>query len=89
MDPKQHCIILLGLEKKLLHYQQQTAIFGSGLSGKAMQVTFKNWAYALANEPTTEGNPVYVWVDEQGGIWQPVGLNVQFVASSFSTSSSS
>ena len=70
-------------------YQQQTAIFGSGLSGKAMQVTFKNWAYALTNEPTTEGNPVYVWVDEQGGIWQPVGLNVQFVASSFSTSSSS
>ena len=64
-------------------YQQQTAEFGSGLNVSASQVTFKNWAYAITDEPTIGGNPVYAWVDDQGGIWQALGINAQFVAATF------
>ena len=37
-------------------YQQQTAEFGSGPNVSALQVTFKNWAYAITDEPTIGGN---------------------------------
>lgn len=56
---------------------------GSGLEGKAMQATFKNWNFVLSIEANENGNLIYEWVDEQGGSFEQTNARASQIAASY------
>ncbi|MFN7117865.1 MAG: hypothetical protein ACK4TA_13780 [Saprospiraceae bacterium] len=58
-------------------------VFGSGANGKAIEITFKNWTYLLATNAGPQGNEIWQWVDEMGGVWQNTGLRAIKIVSSW------
>lgn len=44
-------------------------VLGTGANGVVLQVSVKNWAYALSTKASAKGNEVLIWQDEMGGMW--------------------
>lgn len=49
-------------------------VYALGADGVVLQVSCKNWSYALSTKATEQGNEVLSWADENGGMW--VGTNM-------------
>lgn len=51
-----------------------SGVYALGADGVVLQVSCKNWSYALSTKATDQGNEVLSWADENGGMW--VGTNM-------------
>ncbi|MEL6391279.1 MAG: hypothetical protein AAFR97_00915 [Bacteroidota bacterium] len=56
---------------------------GSGLEGKTLQITSKNWSYALSSDINEDGNMIYMWQDVAGGQFQSTGMRASYIATTF------
>ncbi|MBL7780253.1 MAG: hypothetical protein JNM22_03480 [Saprospiraceae bacterium] len=58
-----------------------TGPVGSGANGSTLEITFKNNIYALSTNGNEQGNDVLIWVDTQGGVFEPTGVQaIQILA---------
>lgn len=51
-----------------------SGVYALGADGVVLQVSCKNWSYALSTKAEVKGNEVLIWADENGGMW--VGTNM-------------
>ncbi len=63
---------------------QTTGSAGSGADGSTLEVTFKNNIYLLSTNGNEKGNDVLIWVDTQGGVFEPTGVQAIQILASYS-----
>lgn len=56
---------------------------GSGLDRETVQISFKNWTYALSTDINSEGNLICEWVDTKGGTFEGIGVRGSRIAASY------
>lgn len=56
---------------------------GTNLVNTAIQVTSKNWFYAMSIIGDQDGNDIYQWVDQEGGIMQLTGIKGIKIAATY------
>jgi hypothetical protein len=60
-----------------------TGSAGAGLSGQALQISFKNWTFVRSTDLNKEGNLVYKWVDQYGGKFVPTNIRANYIVASY------
>ena len=56
---------------------------GSGANGETLAITSKNWSYILSTELNEDGNLIWIWQDEAGGLFQKMNLRASVIATTF------
>lgn len=58
---------------------------GAGIDGKALQISFRNWCFAVSTDANQDGNLIYEWQDESGGTFMATAARGSVVESSYYT----
>lgn len=62
----------------------KTGSAGAGADGKALQISFKNWAYLVSTDVGSDlDNIIKKWIDTQGGVFENTSFEGIRVASSY------
>lgn len=80
---KGECVGIEKFDPYLYVYPDTSNLFGSGISDKAMQISYKSKPFLVSNEPTSKGNLIYYWLDGEGGVWLKTDLYANRVLSTY------